>query len=93
MTTKPGLRPFKPTANQKRRLMRGIAVGLTMQQLADDLGVSIRTVSNAFGAEIKRARVRLVLDNLDRLHEAADAGNVSAMKTLAQTMQPRGSRT
>jgi hypothetical protein len=32
-----------------------------MQQLADDLDVSIRTVRRVFGAEIKTARVRLIL--------------------------------
>lgn len=89
MVKKPGPRPFKPTTTQRRRVMRGIAVGLTMQQLADDLGMSIRTVRNAFGAEIKTARVRLILDNLDRLHTAADGGNVSAMRELARMMQPR----
>jgi transcriptional regulator with XRE-family HTH domain len=83
MASKPGPPAFKPTRIQRRRVMRGVAGGLTMQQLADDLGVSIRTVRRAFGAEIKTARVRLILDNLDRLDEAADSGNVSAMKILA----------
>jgi DNA-binding NarL/FixJ family response regulator len=92
MPKKPGPPPYKPTATQRRRVMRGIAVGLTMQQLADDLGVSERTVRRAFGNEIKKARVRLILDNLDRLHTAADNGNVAAMKTLAQMMQPRTDR-
>jgi AraC-like DNA-binding protein len=87
MASKPGPPAFKPTRIQRRRVMRGIAAGLTMQQLADDLGVSIRTVRRAFTAEIKTARARLILDNLDRLHEAADSGNVSAMKTLLQMMQ------
>ena len=76
MRKKPGPSAYKPTATQRRRVMRGIAVGLTMQQLADDLDVSIRTVRRAFGSEIKTARVRLILDNLDRLHQAADHGNV-----------------
>ena len=89
MRKKPGPSAYKPTATQRRRVMRGIAVGLTMQQLADDLDVSISTVRRVFGAEIKTARVRLILDNLDRLHEAADHGNVSAMRELARMMQPR----
>jgi hypothetical protein len=42
----------------------------------------------AFASEIKTARVRLILDNLDRLHEAADRGSVSAMRALAGMMQP-----
>ena len=87
MPTKPGRPAYKPTAAQRRRLMRGIAVGLTMQQLGDDLGVSMSTVRRAFAAEIKTARVRLTLDNLDRLHTAADGGNVSAMRELARMMQ------
>ena len=87
MRKKPGPPAYKPTATQRRRVMRGIAVGLTMQQLADDLDVSIRTVRRAFTAEIRTARARLILDNLDRLHEAADSGDVSAMKTLLHMMQ------
>ena len=89
MAAKPGRPAYKPTATQRRRVMRGIAVGLTMQQLADDLDVSMSTVRRAFAAEIKKARVRLILDNLDRLHQAADNGNVSAMRELARMMQPR----
>jgi hypothetical protein len=89
MPKKPGPPPYKPTATARRRVMRGIAIGLTMQQLADDLGLSMTTVRRAFPSEIKTARVRLILDNLDRLHTAADSGNVAAMKALAQMMQPR----
>jgi hypothetical protein len=87
MAKKPGPPAFKPSATQRRRVARGIAAGLTMQQLADDLDVSIRTVRRAFANEIRTARVRLILDNLDRLHAAADDGNVSAMRELARMMQ------
>ena len=40
MASKPGPRPFKPTATQRRRVARGIAVGLTLEQLAADLGMA-----------------------------------------------------
>jgi AraC-like DNA-binding protein len=75
---------MKPTAAQRRRVMRGIAVGLTLEQLADDLDVSIRTLRRAFASEIKTARVRVRLDTVDLLHKAANGGNVSAMKTLLE---------
>src|SRR5215471_742916 len=87
MAAKPGRPAHKPTATQRRRVMRGIAVGLTLEQLAADLGVPLGTMRRTFDAEIKLGRVRAILENLDRLHAAADAGNVSAMKALATMMQ------
>jgi len=89
MTKKPGPPAYKPTATQRRRVMRGIAAGLTLEQLAADLDMACGTMRRVFASEIKTARVRLILDNLDRLHEAADSGNVSAMRELARMMQPR----
>jgi hypothetical protein len=68
--------------------MRGISVGLTLEQLALDLAMPVGSMRRTFDAEIKTARVRLILDNLDRLHEAADRGAVSAMRELARMMQP-----
>ncbi|HEY6702094.1 MAG TPA: hypothetical protein VI137_15025 [Pseudolabrys sp.] len=87
MRKKPGPPAYKPTATQRRRVMRGIASGLTLEELATDLGMAYGTMRRVFANEIKTARVRLILDNLDRLHEAADSGNVSAMKTLLHMMQ------
>ena len=84
MPTKPGPRPYKPTATQRRRVARGIAVGLTLEQLAADLGMAYGTLRAVFSSEIKTARVRVRLDNVDRLDKAAAAGNVSAMKTLLE---------
>ena len=84
MASKPGPPPFKPTATQRRRVMRGIAIGLTLEELATDLGMSERTVRRAFAGEIKTARVRARLDTVDLLHKAANGGNVSAMKTLLE---------
>jgi hypothetical protein len=59
-----------------------------LEQLALDIGMPIGSMRERFDTEIKTARVRAILDNLDRLHEAADSGNVSAMKALARMMQP-----
>jgi hypothetical protein len=42
-----------------------------------------------FASEIRTARVRLILDNLDWLHQAASNGNVSAMRELARMMMQR----
>jgi hypothetical protein len=77
-----------PTPAQRRRVARGIAIGLTLEQLAAYINLPLGTMRRVFAGEIRTARVRLILDNLDRLHEAADAGNVSAMKALARMMQP-----
>lgn len=68
--------------------MRGIAAGLTLQQIAADIDVPMGTMRRTFAVELKTARVRLILDNLDRLHAAANRGSVAAMKELARLMQP-----
>jgi hypothetical protein len=77
---------FNPTATQRRRLVRGLSVGLTLEQLALDIDVPMGTMRRAFATEIKTGRVKTILDNLDRLHKAADNGNVSAMRALARMM-------
>jgi hypothetical protein len=83
---KPGPRAYKPTATQCRRVMRGVAAGLTLPQLAAEIDMPERTMRRVFAASIKIARTRLILDNLDRLHDAADGGNVAAMRQLASMM-------
>jgi hypothetical protein len=87
MAGKVGRPAHKPTATQRRRIMRGIAIGLTLEQLAAYLDMPLGSMRRTFADEIKTARTRLILDNLDRLYEAADTGNVSAMKALATMMQ------
>jgi hypothetical protein len=77
----------EPTATQRRRLARGIAIGLTLEQLAVAIDMPLGTMKRVLADDIKKARIRLILDNLDRLHDAADAGNVAAMKQLATMMQ------
>ena len=81
---KRGPKPMKPTSAQRRRVMRGIAIGLTLEELATDLGMAYGTMRQVFANEIKTARIRARLDTVDLLHKAAAAGNVSAMKTLLE---------
>ena len=90
MARRPGRPAYNPTATQRRRVMRGIAIGLTLEQLAADIGVTLSTLRRAFNTEIRLGRVRAILENVDRLHAAADRGSVSAMKALAGMMQPAG---
>jgi hypothetical protein len=85
--TRPGPKPMVPTTAQRRRLMRGIAIGLTLDQLAVDIDVPLGTMRRVFATEIRLGRVRSILENLERLHAAADDGNVSAMKALARMMR------
>lgn len=84
MATKLGRPAYKPTATQRRRVMRGVAIGLTLEQLATDLGMAYGTMRRIFANEIKTARVRARLDTVDLLYKAANGGNVSAMKTLLE---------
>lgn len=86
---KPGRPPFKPTAKQRRRVVHGIAIGLTLEQLALDIGVPSSTMRLHFAVEIKTARVSVILENVDRLDRAAKRGNVSAARTLLRMTQPR----
>jgi hypothetical protein len=85
--TRPGPKPRVPTAKQRRRIMRGIAIGLTLDQLAADIGMPLGSMRRTFDTEIRLGRVRSILENLERLHKAADRGNVSAMKALARMMR------
>ena len=84
MASKPGPRPYKPTATQRRRVMRGVAIGLTLEEIATDLGMAYGTARRVFANEIKIARTRVRLDTVDLLSKAASSGNVSAMKALLQ---------
>ena len=84
MAKKPGPRPFKPSQTMRHRVMRGVAIGLTLEELATDLGMAYGTMRRVFANEIKTARVRVRLDTVDLLYKAANGGNVSAMKTLLQ---------
>ena len=84
MASKPGPRPFKPTRIQRRRVMHGVAIGLTLEELATDLGMAYGTMRRVFANEIKMARTRVRLDTVDLLSKAANSGNVSAMKALLQ---------
>jgi hypothetical protein len=86
--TRPGPKPMVPTAAQRRRIMHGIAIGLTLDQLAADIGIPLGTMRRIFDTEIRLGRVRSILENLERLHAAASRGNVSAMKALARMMHP-----
>ena len=81
---KRGPQPMKPTAAQRRRVMRGIAIGLTLEELAADLGMACRTMRRVFAVEIKTARTRVRLDTVSLLSKAASSGNVSAMKALLE---------
>ncbi|MGB2648846.1 MAG: hypothetical protein WBC86_14775, partial [Pseudolabrys sp.] len=79
----------KVTATQRRRIMIGVTVGLKLDQLALDIGMAESTMCKVFASEIKTARTRLILDNLERLHKAAERGNVSAIRALAKMMHPK----
>jgi hypothetical protein len=87
MPAKLGRPAYKPTATQRRRVMRGVAIGLTLEDLATDLGMAYGTMRRVFANEIKTARVRSMLDNAERLDKAARNGNVGAMKALLQMSQ------
>jgi FixJ family two-component response regulator len=63
---KPGPRPFAPTSAQRRRVMRAVAAGLTLKQIADGLGMPMRSVCRTFVAELAVGRAKSLMENLDR---------------------------
>ena len=87
MRKKPGPTPYKPTRTQQQRVMRGVAIGLKLEDIATDLGMAYGTMRRVFASEIRVARTRLILDTVDRLHKAAGSGSVSAMKLLLEMAQ------
>ena len=89
LRNKVGRPATKVTATQRRRIMIGVTVGLKLDQLALDIGMAESTMCKVFASEIKTARTRLILDNLERLHKAAERGNVSAIRALAKMMHPK----
>jgi hypothetical protein len=79
---KPGPKPFTPTDGQRREVELAVAVGMTVQEIADAIDMPKRTVERAFTCEIAAGRAKRLLASVVRLDGMAEAGNVSAAKFL-----------
>jgi len=68
---------------QKRRLVASLAAtGVSHEQIAAEVGVTVDELSERFERELKHGRDKAIAANIKRLEAAADAGNVAAMKAL-----------
>jgi hypothetical protein len=82
----PGAPSFKPTKPQRNKVMLLIAAGFSESAIAAVVGISHMTLRKHFPDELEHGRARKVAENLERLEEAADGGNVSAQKYLDQKL-------
>jgi hypothetical protein len=86
---KPGPKPMRPTKQQRHQVEVGVAIGLTVDQIAAAVEIPRRTVYRLFSDELATGRAKRLLANAVRLDKAASEGNVAAMKAL-HVMMERG---
>ena len=81
--SKPGRRPFNPTAKHRDLVMLLTAGGIPQLVIAAMIGCCERTLRNCFKTELSTGRGVARARVLQQLATAAKRGNVSAMKALA----------
>lgn len=79
---KRGPKPFRPTRKHRADVVLFVAGGLSEPAIAREVGVCQNTLRKHFAVELAEGRERETAANLRRLRNAADAGNVAAMKHL-----------
>jgi AcrR family transcriptional regulator len=77
-----------PTKANRERVSLGVAVGLTVAEIAAALGISKTTVEHLYSHEIRTGRAARRLEAAERLDKASAKGNVSATKALLLLMEP-----
>ena len=82
-----GRKVLKATKAECARVALAVAIGMTVAELANMLGVSKSTIERTFAPEIATGRNFKRLQNAERLDRAAAKGNVAAMKALAVMME------
>jgi hypothetical protein len=83
MKKRPGRPKFNPTRPMRDMVMTTVAAGLTQQQIADALGVSLPVLTDRFRHELDTGRAVRIAENLSLLRRASLKHNVSAMRCLA----------
>jgi AraC-like DNA-binding protein len=77
--TRTGPKPFVPTTRQRHEVELAVAVGMSLETIADALDVSRRTLGRAFARELAVGRSKRLLASAVRLDKLAEAGNVAAV--------------
>lgn len=78
-----GGRPsFKPTANERYRVALGASTGMTREQLAAAVGITIPTLLKHFEAELTTGAANMQIEMVRTLYEAGKGGNASAAKAF-----------
>jgi AraC-like DNA-binding protein len=83
--TRTGPKPFVPTTRQQHEVELAVAVGMSLETIADALDVSRRTLCRAFARELAVGRAKKLLASAVRLDKLAEA-NVAAAKYLHSLM-------
>lgn len=78
---KPGPKAVTPT-NKRDLVTMGIAIGLTRDEIAEAIGMPLRSLARTYAHELRVGRSQRRLANAVRLDKAAEQGNVAAMKAL-----------
>jgi len=79
---KRGRPPIVPLKDQRAKVQLWTAGGISEEHQAQMLGISRNTLRKTFASELANGAALEQATNLERLRDAADKGNVSAMKHL-----------
>ncbi|RVL53945.1 helix-turn-helix domain-containing protein [Sinorhizobium meliloti] len=82
-----GRPPYEPTDRDRNKIKLLLALGWSIERMANGLGVSPATVKRYFRAELKQRdamRDRLDARRFEIAMEQANAGNVAALKELGK---------
>ncbi|MDE3797609.1 helix-turn-helix domain-containing protein [Sinorhizobium meliloti] len=87
---KRGRPPYEPTDRDRNKIKLLLALGWSIERMANGLGVSPATVKRYFRAELKQRdamRDRLDARRFEIAMEQANAGNVAALKELGKMIE------
>jgi AraC-like DNA-binding protein len=87
---KRGRPPYEPTESDRNKIKLLLALGWSIERMANGIGVSPATVKRYFRAELKQRgamRDRLDARRFELAMEQANAGNVAALKELGKMIE------
>lgn len=87
---KRGRPPYEPTERDRNKIKLLLALGWSIERMANGIGVSPATVKRYFRAELKQRdamRDRLDARRFEIAMEQANAGNVGALKELGKMVE------
>jgi AraC-like DNA-binding protein len=88
--SRPGPKPIVPTDRQRHEVQLAVAVGMSLETIADAMDMSRRTLCRTFACELAVGRAKKLLASVVRLDDLAEAGNVAACKFLHGLMMNHG---